>query len=94
LTSDERNGVDKDQIRSIVLEHVTDVVEGLEDVEIDPSRPIVEYGAESLDILEVVGSSARDVGVKVAREELMGLKSIDDLVDLYHAKLTGSPQGA
>ena len=79
--------MDEDRIREIVVAHAKDVVEGLEDVEVDTSRPIVEYGAESLDILEVVGSSARDVGVKVAREDLQGLRSIDDLVVLYKQKL-------
>ena len=79
--------MDQDKIREIVVMHAKDVIEGLEDVEIDTSQPIVSYGAESLDILEVVGSSARDVGVKVAREDLQGLRSIDDLVELYTAKL-------
>jgi acyl carrier protein len=83
--------MERDQIEAIVVAHAKDVVEGLEDVEIDTGRPIVEYGAESLDILEVVGSSAREVGVKVAREELQGLKSIDDLVELYYDKQSAQP---
>jgi acyl carrier protein len=75
--------VDKDQIRRVIVAHTKDVVEGLEDVEIDTSKPIADYGVESLDILEIVGSSAREVGVKVKREDLEGLQSIDDVADLY-----------
>jgi acyl carrier protein len=75
--------MDRDQIRSIIVAHTRDVVEGLEDAEIDTSKPVAEYGVESLDILEIVGSSAREVGVKVKREDLEGLQSIDDVADLY-----------
>lgn len=85
--------MDKEEITAVVVAHAKDVIEGLEGKEIDTSKPIVDYGAESLDILELVGSSSREVGVKVAREDLQGLKSLDDLVDLYMAR-GGGAQGA
>jgi acyl carrier protein len=73
-----------DQIREVILTNLRDVVEGMEDIDIDTSRRMSEYGAESIDILEVVGSSAREVGVKAKREDLSDVESIDDLARRFH----------
>ena len=53
-----------------------------EDAEIDPSQSMKDLGATSLDIVEVVSCSMRELKVKVPRSELNTLKNIDELVDL------------
>jgi acyl carrier protein len=85
--------MDEAAIREVILANLRDVVEGLEDVEIDTSKPITEYGAESIDILEVVGSSAREVGVKARREDLAGIETVDQLARrFYELKQAPPPQ--
>jgi acyl carrier protein len=72
------------EIREVILANLRDVVEGMEDIEIDTAKPITEYGAESIDILEVVGSSAREVGVKAKREDLAGIETVDQLAHRFY----------
>ncbi len=76
--------ISREQVLEVVLEHLTDTVEELEGVEIDPARSMKDLGANSLDIVEVVSCSMRDLKIKVPRAELNALENIDQLVDLLH----------
>lgn len=73
----------RQKILEVVIKHLKQNVDGLEDVEIDPSRSMAEFGASSLDMVEVVSASIRELKIKVSRTELAGLKNIDGLVDLF-----------
>lgn len=74
--------MEKQQILAVVIKNLQLNVDGLEDSEIDPEKSMADYGATSLDIVEVVNSSLRQLQIKVARTELANLKNINDLVDL------------
>lgn len=74
----------RDQVLSIVKKHLSEAVDGLSVEAIDPGRSMKELGANSLDIVEVVSSSMRELKVKVPRAELSKLTNIDQLVDLLH----------
>jgi acyl carrier protein len=74
----------RDKVLEVVKRNMLDIVEELEGVEIDPARSMKELGANSLDIVEVVSCSMRELKVKVPRSELRKLENIDQLVDLLH----------
>lgn len=74
----------REKVLEVVLRHLADTIEELEDVEIDPARSMKDLGANSLDIVEVVSCSMRELKVKVPRSELNSLENIDQLVDLLH----------
>jgi acyl carrier protein len=74
--------VTREQILDIVKEHLMDNLEDLEDVEFDSSKSMKDLGANSLDIVEVVSCTMRDLKVKVPRSELSTLTNVDGLVDL------------
>jgi len=74
--------MDRQQILNVVLKNLQLNVDGLEGREIDPSKPMAEFGASSLDIVEIVSASIRELRIRVPRTELAGLKNINDLVDL------------
>jgi polyketide biosynthesis acyl carrier protein len=74
--------VTREQILDIVKEHLMDNLEDLDDAEFDPSKSMKDLGANSLDIVEVVSCTMRDLKVKVPRSELANLTNVDDLVDL------------
>ena len=57
---------------------------GFEGVEIDPSKSMKDLGANSVDIVEVVSCSMRELKVKVPRSELNKLTDINALVDMLH----------
>ncbi len=72
----------RDQVLAVVRKHLASSLDGLKAEDIDPSRSMKEFGANSLDIVEVVSASMRELRVKVPRAELSKLTNIDGLVDL------------
>lgn len=74
----------RDEVLAVVRRHLADTVEGIDAGAIDPQRSMKELGANSLDIVEVVSCSMRELKVKVPRAELNKLTNINELVDLLH----------
>lgn len=74
--------MDRQQILDVVIKNIKLNVDGLDDVSIDPTKSMKEYGASSLDIVEIVNSSLRELKIKIARTELANLKDINEFVDL------------
>jgi len=74
--------ITRDEILSIVKRHLMDNVEDLDEKAIDPARSMKDLGANSLDIVEVVSCSMRELKVKVPRAELAKLTNMNGLVDL------------
>lgn len=78
----------REQILSVVKKHLCEAVDGLSVDAVDPQKSMKELGANSLDIVEVVSSSMRELKVKIPRAELSKLTNIDQLVDLLHRTVT------
>jgi acyl carrier protein len=81
----------KDQIFAVVKKHMLHTVDGLTPVAerdslegIALGKSMKNLGANSLDIVEVVSLSMREIKVKVPRSELTKLTDIGGLVDLLH----------
>jgi acyl carrier protein len=68
----------------VVLKHIAAAVEGLPMAEIDPARSLEDYGVNSLETVEIVSRSMRELKVKVPRAELRNLTNIDGLIDRLH----------
>jgi polyketide biosynthesis acyl carrier protein len=82
--------MDSKQVLDVVIKHLRRNVDGLEDVEIDPSKSMAQYNASSLDIVEVVSASMRELDIKIPRTRLSQLKNINDLVNVFHEAKNGS----
>lgn len=74
--------VTREQVLEIVKEHLMDNVEDMDEGEFDPSKSMKDLGANSLDIVEVVSCTMRQLKVKVPRSELSKLDNVDGLVDV------------
>jgi acyl carrier protein len=77
--------MNKDQIYVVLKKHLMRTVDGLQDSQIDLSKSMKELGANSLDIVEIVSVSMRELKVKVPRSEMAKLSNIGGLVDLLEA---------
>jgi acyl carrier protein len=84
----------REHVLEVVKRHLVDTIEELEGVEIDPAKSMKDLGANSLDIVEVVSSSMRELKVKVPRSELNKLTNINELVDLLYAIVLEKEQAA
>ncbi len=74
----------REEVLAVVQRHLADTVEGIDATSIDPAKSMKELGANSLDIVEIVSCSMRELKVKVPRAELNKLTNINELVDLLH----------
>lgn len=74
----------RDDILKTVRKHLATVLDGVPPESIDPQKSMKDYGANSLDIVEVVSATMRELRVKVPRSELSKLTNMDQLVDLLH----------
>lgn len=81
----------KDQILAVIAKHLARAIDGVDATTIDPSKSMKDFGANSLDIVEVVSASMRELKVKVPRTELNTLTNIQGLVDLLHRTLQQQP---
>lgn len=85
--------ITREEILAIVKKHLMDNLEDLDEAAIDPSKSMKELGANSLDIVEVVSCTMRDLKVKVPRAELAQLTNMNGLVDLLY-QYTSQKQAA
>ena len=84
----------REDVLEVVMRNLVDTIEELEGVEIDPTKSMRDLGANSLDIVEVVSASMRELKVKVPRSELNKLENINQLVDLLHKIVQEKEQAA
>jgi acyl carrier protein len=75
----------KDEIFAVVKRHLIRTVDSLNESDIAMSRSMKDMGVNSLDIVEVVSLSMRELKVKVPRSELARLTNLGGLVDLLHS---------
>ena len=68
-----------DIIKRIIEENLDDVSAE----EIDSQKSMKDYGANSLDMIEVVSCSMRELSIKVPRAELAEIQNIDSLADKF-----------
>lgn len=74
--------MDRQHILSVVTRHLLEALDDLDLAPIDTTKSMKDLGANSLDIVEVVSRSMRELKIKVPRSELAKLSNIDGLVDL------------
>ncbi len=82
----------REQVLKVVSKHLMDAVDGLEESKIDPARSMKDLGANSLDIVEVVSRSMRELKVKVPRSELSKLTNINELVETLLKAASTAPE--
>jgi acyl carrier protein len=60
-----------------------EVIEGAKGQHISESQSMRDFGADSLEVVEVVSRSMKQLRLKVQRAELGGAKNLKDLLDLF-----------
>jgi polyketide biosynthesis acyl carrier protein len=73
----------KARIVEVIKENIIKNIDGVQKTDIDITKSMKDYGANSLDIIEVVSCSMRELNLKVPRSELTDIKNIDELADKF-----------
>jgi acyl carrier protein len=76
--------MERDQILQVIEKHLMKSVPGIT-VKIDPEKKFTDYGANSLDIVEIVSGAMRELKIKIPRTELSEIKNIQGLVEKFEA---------
>ena len=73
----------KQEVIDVIKKNIVDNLDDIEIDQIDPSKTMKDYGANSLDIIEVVSCSMRDLDIRIPRSELADIGNIDQLADKF-----------
>lgn len=73
----------KADVIEVIKENILDNLEDIEESDIDPAKSMKDLGANSLDIIEVVSTSMRELNIKIPRTELADISTIDQLADKF-----------
>ena len=73
----------KARIVEVIKENIVKNIDGVNKADIDIEKSMKDYGANSLDIIEVVSCSMRELNLKVPRSELTDIKNIAELADKF-----------
>lgn len=74
--------MDRAEILEVIEKHLKKSVAGITG-SIDPNKAFTDYGANSLDIVEIVSGTMRELKVKIPRTELSDIKNIAGLIDKF-----------
>ncbi|MEQ1861793.1 MAG: phosphopantetheine-binding protein [Chthoniobacteraceae bacterium] len=76
--------ITREQIAAVIKKHAIETLDGLTEEAIDSAQSLADVGASSLDLVEIVSASMRELKVKAPRSELMLIESVADLTDLLY----------
>jgi acyl carrier protein len=83
-----------EEVFDIVKKHLTTICTDVDPAKVTREVSMADLGATSLDIVEVVSCSMRELRVRVPRSELSKLKSIGGLVELLRQQAEVAPPSA
>lgn len=84
----------KQEVIQVIKSNIVDNLDDIEEGAIDVSKSMKDYGANSLDIIEVVSSSMRELNIKIPRSELADISTIDELADRFMQHVDRPPAAA
>lgn len=73
----------KADVIEVIKKHIQENLEEIDASQIDPEKSMMDYGADSLDVIEVVSCSMRELKIKIPRTELSDIRTIDQLAEAF-----------
>ena len=73
----------KDKVIKVIAKYIEENLDDIEADKVDPNSSMKDYGANSLDMIEVVSCSMRELNIKIPRAELADIKTINELADKF-----------
>jgi acyl carrier protein len=75
--------MDRKEIFGVVKANMQAIIEGARGKDIRETDSMRDFGADSLEIVEVVSRSMKQLRIKVPRAQLLDVKNLSDLVDAF-----------
>ena len=76
--------MNRSEIFTVLKSNMTAFIDGVEGVEINETNSMVnDFGADSLEVVEVISRTQRQLRIKVPRTKLSQVSNIKELIDLF-----------
>jgi acyl carrier protein len=75
--------MDRHEVIAALQTNLHKIVDATKGIEIDETKSMKEYGADSLEIVEVVSRTMKQLNVKIPRTALAKATNLAELVDLF-----------
>ena len=84
--------MERQKILEALITNMKKVIEGIDSKDIAESMSLVkDFGTDSLEIVEVVSRTLKDLRVKVPRTKLAEATNIAELIDLFYHQAQAVP---
>jgi acyl carrier protein len=83
--------MDREEIFSVIKANMQAIIEGARGKNIRETNSMRDFGADSLEIVEVVSRSMKQLRIKVPRAQLLDVKDLRDLVDAFERTANKAP---
>jgi acyl carrier protein len=80
----------REDIFAVIKSNIEMIIDGAQGKEILETHSMRDFGADSLQIVEVVSRSMKQLKVRVPRTELSSAKNLGELLDLFERVGTGA----
>jgi len=81
----------RDEMFAVVKANMQEIIENAKNRDIKETDSMRDIGADSLEIVEVVSRSMKQLKIKVPRTELTQATNLKDLLDLFEKAAAASP---
>ncbi len=75
--------MERQEIFAVIKNNMRTVIDGVDGQDIQETQSMRDFGADSLQIVEVVSRSMKELKIRVPRTQLMQAKNLSDLLDLF-----------
>jgi acyl carrier protein len=83
----------RDEMFTVIKANIQKIIEGAKGHEITENDSMKNFAADSLEIVEVVSRSMKELKIKIPRTELSSAKNLKELLDLFE-KAAGTTKGS
>ena len=81
----------REEIYSVIQQNIRAIIPTVDGHEIQETDSMRDYGADSLQIVEVVSRSMKQLRIKVPRARLLPVRNLKELVDVFEEFGTKQP---
>lgn len=84
----------REEILAVIQGHVREIVPDAEGIELKEEMKMSDFGADSLDVVEVVSRTMRDLQIKVPRGDLALADDLAEVIDIFERALAQKAENA
>ena len=82
----------REEIFAVIKSYIYEIIAGAQGKEILETNSMRDFGSDSLEAVEVVSRSMKQLRIKVPRTELLEVHDLEGLLDVFEKAITAKTQ--